>query len=120
MNISRREFFRRSGCGIGSAAALAAGIERFGLVNAMAQGSGYKALVCVFLAGGNDGNNMVVMTGQLINLKVVVNYTIDASGQVHNVWILRPEEVKMRPWPVTTAQAQAWAFDPAAQTWTKP
>ncbi|KQW00133.1 hypothetical protein [Rhizobacter sp. Root1221] len=67
-----------------------------------------------------DGNNMVVMTGQLINLKVVVNYTIDASGQVHNVWILRPEEVKMRPWPVTTAQAQAWAFDPAAQTWTKP
>jgi len=62
MKISRREFLRRSGCGIGSAAALAAGIERFGLVNAMAQGSGYKALVCVFLAGGNDGNNMVVPT----------------------------------------------------------
>ena len=60
MKISRREFLRRSGCGIGSAAALAAGIERFGLVNAMAEGSGYKALVCVFLAGGNDGNNMVV------------------------------------------------------------
>jgi uncharacterized protein (DUF1501 family) len=30
------------------------------LVNAYAQGSGYKALVCVFLAGGNDGNNMVI------------------------------------------------------------
>ena len=60
MRISRREFLRRSGCGIGSAAALAAGIERFGLVNAMAQGSGYKALVCVFLGGGNDGNNMII------------------------------------------------------------
>jgi uncharacterized protein (DUF1501 family) len=61
MRISRREFLRRSGCGIGSAAALAAGIERFGLVNAMAQSaSGYKALVCVFLGGGNDGNNMII------------------------------------------------------------
>ena len=67
-----------------------------------------------------DGNNMVVMTGQLVDLKVVVNYTIDAAGQVRDVWILRPEEVKMRPWPVTTDQAQAWSFDPAAQTWTKP
>ena len=60
MRISRREFLIRSGCGLGSAAALAAGIDRFGMVNALAQGSGYKALVCVFLAGGNDGNNMIV------------------------------------------------------------
>ncbi|HZI51239.1 MAG TPA: DUF1501 domain-containing protein [Terriglobia bacterium] len=58
--MTRREFLRRSGCGIGTAAALAAGIERFTLVNAMAQGAGYKALVCVFLGGGNDGNNMVI------------------------------------------------------------
>jgi uncharacterized protein (DUF1501 family) len=35
-------------------------MEQFGLVNAYAQGAGYKALVCVFLAGGNDGNNMVI------------------------------------------------------------
>lgn len=62
MRLTRREFLRRSGCGIGSAMALAAGIERFGLVNALAEGSGYKALVCVFLGGGNDGNNMVVPT----------------------------------------------------------
>jgi uncharacterized protein (DUF1501 family) len=62
MRITRREFLRRSGCGIGTAAALAAGIERFGLINAMAQGPGYKALVCVFLGGGNDGNNVVVPT----------------------------------------------------------
>ena len=42
------------------AAAFAAGIQRFSLINALAQGSDYRALVCIFLAGGNDGNNMVV------------------------------------------------------------
>jgi len=61
MRITRREFLRRSGCGIGSAAALAAVVERFSLFSAMAQ-SNYKALVCVFLSGGNDGNNMVIPT----------------------------------------------------------
>ncbi len=60
MTLSRREFLLRSGCGALSAAALASGLDRFGLVNAYAQGTDYKALVCIFLAGGNDGNNMVV------------------------------------------------------------
>ena len=64
MLLTRREFLLESGraC-IGyalGAAAFAAGVERFALINAFAQGSGYRALVCVFLAGGNDGNNMVV------------------------------------------------------------
>ena len=60
MRITRREFLRRSGCGIGSAAVLAAAVERFSLFSASAQAPNYKALVCVFLSGGNDGNNMVV------------------------------------------------------------
>jgi len=60
MTLSRREFLLRSGCGALSAAALASGIDRFGLVHAYAQGTGYKALVCIFLGGGNDGNNTVV------------------------------------------------------------
>jgi len=60
MRITRREFLRRSGCGIGSAAALAAAVERFSLFSASAQAPNYKALVCVFLGGGNDGNNMVI------------------------------------------------------------
>src|SRR5437667_1826775 len=60
MALSRREFLLRSGCGALSAAALAAGIDRFGLVHAFAQGTNYKALVCIFLGGGNDGNNTVV------------------------------------------------------------
>jgi len=60
MRLSRREFLRRSSCSALGVAALASGIDRFGLVQAFAQGTSYKALVCVFLAGGNDGNNMVV------------------------------------------------------------
>ena len=37
-------------------------MSAFSAVNAMAQSgaSDYKAMVCVFLQGGNDGNNMVV------------------------------------------------------------
>jgi uncharacterized protein (DUF1501 family) len=59
MAQSRREFLRRTGCALG-AAAFASGFESFSLMNALAQGTDYKALVCIFLAGGNDGNNMVV------------------------------------------------------------
>ena len=60
MSKSRREFLRTTGCAAIGAAAFAAGVERFGLVGALAQGADYRALVCIFLAGGNDANNMVV------------------------------------------------------------
>ncbi len=67
MSHSRREFFRKSGCAALSMAALATSIRHFGLVDAMAQQNAeaappgdYKALVCIFLNGGNDGNNTVV------------------------------------------------------------
>ena len=66
MATSRRDFLRTSTCALG-AAALLTGIEQFGMVNAFAQQSspdftpsGYKALVCIFLSGGNDGNNTVI------------------------------------------------------------
>lgn len=67
MKQSRREFLLRAGYAcVGYAlgtAAFTAGVERFGLINALAQGTDYKALVCIFLAGGNDGNNMIIPTG---------------------------------------------------------
>jgi uncharacterized protein (DUF1501 family) len=53
---SRRDFLRSAG-----ALAGVAGLSRFGLMNAYAQGApDYKALVCVFLLGGNDSHNMLV------------------------------------------------------------
>ncbi len=64
---SRRDFLRQSAC---------ASLGVTGLVNALAQmrlmtaavaagdsGTGYKALVCLFLAGGNDSYNMLVPMG---------------------------------------------------------
>jgi uncharacterized protein (DUF1501 family) len=64
MAPSRRDFIRQSGCALG-AAALLSGLDQFGLVNAFAQSgtdalTGYKALVCIFLSGGNDGSNTVI------------------------------------------------------------
>src|SRR5688572_11437998 len=46
--------------------ALASSIDTFGVVQALTPqgGPGYKALVCVFLNGGNDGNNMLVSLDQ--------------------------------------------------------
>jgi uncharacterized protein (DUF1501 family) len=54
-NINRRALLR------GSVAT--AGLGYFGLLDALAQTGDYKALVCVFLFGGNDSNNMVVPMG---------------------------------------------------------
>ena len=59
MTHSRREFIRKTCC---SAAALgvASSFSRFGLINALAQSpSDFRALVCIFLFGGNDANNLL-------------------------------------------------------------
>ena len=65
-------------------------------------------------------DNMVQMSATLAGAKLLVHYTIDTYGLVKDVWILRPEEAAVRPWPATLEQAQTWTFDPTAQTWSKP
>jgi uncharacterized protein (DUF1501 family) len=59
---SRRKFLNISCRSLGTLGA-ASLMSRFSEVNALAQSScptDYKALVCIFLFGGNDGNNTVV------------------------------------------------------------
>ena len=57
---SRRDFLKTTCCSAAAGFA-AASFSRFGMVNALAQSAtDYKALVCVFLFGGNDSNNMVI------------------------------------------------------------
>ncbi len=56
--FSRRRFLQQAG-GI-SALTLAASMDKVGLSSAAAQAPGYKALVCVFMFGGNDASNMVM------------------------------------------------------------
>ena len=57
---NRREFLKKTCCSAAAGFA-AASFSRFGMMNALAQTAiDYKALVCVFLFGGNDSNNMVI------------------------------------------------------------
>jgi hypothetical protein len=68
-----------------------------------------------------DQRNMIVLPASLIGAKWLVNYTLDiGGGQVHDVWILRPEEAAIRPWPTTLQESQTWTYDPATMTWIKP
>ena len=56
---SRREFLKdtlRSIAAVGAVGSMA----KFGEMNALAAGSGYQGLVCIFLLGGNDGHNTVI------------------------------------------------------------
>jgi uncharacterized protein (DUF1501 family) len=58
MGVNRRSFIRYASL---AAAGSAAGLRPFGALNALAQSStDYKALVCVFLFGGNDANNTLI------------------------------------------------------------
>ena len=65
MSHSRRDFLRTTACALGSFA-LASSIENFGVVHALTPqaASDYKALVMVFLNGGNDGNQMFLDLNQ--------------------------------------------------------
>ena len=65
MATSRRNFLRTSACALGGLA-MASAVRDFGVVQALTPqaASDYKALVCVFLSGGNDGNNMFVDLNQ--------------------------------------------------------
>ncbi len=56
---SRRDFLRLACCSAATAS-IVGGLSKFGLVSAMAGGTDYKALVCIFYFGGNDSNNFIV------------------------------------------------------------
>ena len=56
---TRRDFLRLGGKTVAAGSALGL-LGKFSGVNAYAAGNGYQALVCVYLAGGNDGHNMII------------------------------------------------------------
>jgi hypothetical protein len=61
--------------------------------------------------------NLLTLSGALVGQPLTVNYTVDPSGLVLDVWILTDAERARKPWPSTPAQAAAWVFDPVEQTW---
>ena len=91
MEQNRRDFLRKAG-GALSATALATQIGHFGLMSAFAQTrrralkvadvpSDYRALVCIFLSGGNDANNMIVPIHSDANVSNYAAYAAARSMQ---------------------------------------
>ena len=64
MKHTRRDFLARTTCAALSASAIQATVRQWGLANMFATPNtlspNYRALVCVFLNGGVDSNNMVI------------------------------------------------------------
>ena len=81
MKETRRDFLKKSGgCALGMVG-LATQMHHLGTMTAMAQkaidsqpegGDSYKALVCIYWSGGNDGANLVIPNH---NDATVSNYT---------------------------------------------
>ena len=90
MKQTRRDFLRKSGCAL-SMAALATQVEHFGLMSALAQKvdendytdapGDYRALVCVFMSGGNDGNNVVIPNHNSANVSNYAAYSAARATQ---------------------------------------
>ena len=64
-------------------------------------------------------NNMLQLSGALAGQPLLVHYTVEPTGLVHDVWILSADEAARKPWPTSAAEAQRWDFNPAAQTWAR-
>ncbi len=90
MKENRRDFLRKSGCAL-SMLGLATQAQHFGLMSALAQNveektskepaaapTDYRALVCILLEGGNDGNNLIVPNHSDANIS---NYSLYASSR---------------------------------------
>src|SRR6476646_5907712 len=90
MNDSRRDFLKRSVCGLGMVT-LATQMEHFGLISALAQktasepapegGAAYKALVLVYMSGGNDGNNTLIPNHSDASISNYAAYSAARSPQ---------------------------------------
>jgi uncharacterized protein (DUF1501 family) len=63
--VTRRDFIRRAACAAVGTVAMTSAIRDLRFMNAaLAQSNinDYKALVCIFLQGGNDSNNLILPT----------------------------------------------------------
>ena len=88
MTQSRREFLVRTTCAAMSAAAAQASLKKLGLMNLYARPtapSDYRAMVCIFMDGGNDSNNMVVPTDGYYSGQYALARPLSSGIQIPNV-----------------------------------
>ena len=67
-----------------------------------------------------NASNMIQLSGTLMGQTLAINYTLDAAGELRDVWILTAAELAAKPWPATQEQARTWVFDSTLQRWSKP
>jgi len=111
MKESRRKFLRTSACGL-TGAAMVASLDRFNLVNAMVQqqpevAADYKALVCIFLFGGTDANNMIVPLDSEYNAYMSVRGQSGNPGTAPNLGI--PQSILL---PINPASGRPFGLHP--------
>jgi uncharacterized protein (DUF1501 family) len=110
-DLGRREFFRQACCSAVGAIGMASAISQLRLIGAAAADSAppraaavpadYKALVCLFLNGGNDGNSMIVPA--------------DAAGHATYAaarGLLAVERSRLLPIAPRTPDGRAYGFHP--------
>jgi hypothetical protein len=61
-------------------------------------------------------NNMLLLSGAVLNQRLTVHYTLDGFNLVKDVWVLRPEELAKR-WPRSTQEREELRFDALNQVW---
>ena len=82
MDFTRRGILK-TGLAIG-AGAFAGACSRFGRLSALtAPSDDYRALVCVFLFGGNDSNNLIVPMDPAAYAAYAANKERDRPGAEH-------------------------------------
>jgi uncharacterized protein (DUF1501 family) len=113
MALTRRDFLVRT---FGAFGAAALAFERFGLLDAYAQATDYKALVCIFLFGGNDSDNI------LIPYDNYTQYAVKRPDSA-NLGIPKPSLLQVTPaslastfglHPALTGLKQLWDLNKAA------
>ncbi len=105
-NPSRRDFMRCAACAAVGPSSLVSTVWDLRMVNAavgqMRGGfSDYKALVCLFLYGGNDANNLIIPTG--------VTYPAYATAR-QNLAIPEAQVVAINP---TVSDGRTWGLHPS-------
>lgn len=108
MSTSRRDFLRTTACALGGMA-LASSIDTFGVVQALTPqaATGYKALVCIFLNGGNDGNNMLVSLDQYNG---PAGSTVEGYSNVRNASGLAIAQASLLP--ISPVSGGSYGFHP--------
>lgn len=64
-------------------------------------------------------NNMLMVMGALAGQTLKVNYTLEATGLLRDIWVLTDDEAA-KAWPKSIQEAAVWSYNPIAQSWSKP